>query len=58
MITLIQTLQILVSLAFVAYVLMAAFGVVLFVTQVLFPRWSERIRRRLAGPRGDAEAGV
>ena len=55
MITLVRILQILVSLAFVAYVLMADFGVVLFVTQVLFPRWSERIRRRLAGPGGDAK---
>ena len=58
MITLIQTLQILVSLAFVAYVLMAALGVVLIVKHVQFPPWSERIMRRLAGPRGDAEAGV
>ena len=58
MVAVIQTLQILVSLALVAFVLMAAFGVVLFITQVLFPRLSERIRRRLAGPRDDAEAGV
>jgi len=57
MLAVIQTLQVLVALALVAFVLMAAFGVVLFVTQVLFPRWSERIRRRLAGPGGDAKAG-
>jgi len=44
---LLQTVQILVALAFIAYVLMAATGVVLFVTQVLFPRLSERTRRRL-----------
>ncbi len=50
-------MQVLVALALVAFVLMGAFGVVLFVTQVLFPRWSERIRRRLAGPGDDAKAG-
>ena len=55
MIALVRTLQGLVALALVAYVLMGAFGVVLFVTQVLFPRWSERIRRRLAGPGDDAK---
>jgi hypothetical protein len=54
----VRILQVLVALAPVAFVLMAAFGVVLFVTQVLFPRWSERVLRRLAGPGGDAKAGV
>jgi hypothetical protein len=49
MIALVRTLQGLVALAFIAYVLMAAAGVVLFVTLVLFPRLSERIRRRLNG---------
>ena len=55
MITLVRILQVLVALALVAFVVMAAFGVVLFVTQVLFPRWSERIRRRLDAPGGDAK---
>jgi hypothetical protein len=47
MVALLQTVQILVPLALVAFVLMAAVGVVLFVTQFMFPRLSERIRRRL-----------
>ena len=55
MITLIQTLQILVSLAFVAFVIIAGLGGVHLVNQGRFPRWSERIRRRLAGPGDDAK---
>jgi hypothetical protein len=54
-----QILSILVSLAFVAVVLMAATGVVLVITQFLFPRLSERIRQRLAarGGEGGADGG-
>jgi hypothetical protein len=58
MIEALRFLQGLVALAFVAVVLMAATGVVLVITQFVFPRLSERIRQRLARRGGEKGTDV